>query len=183
MLGVDELGVLLDQLAVIEVPVKRPDPTAGNGVELVHLGPDPVPAPQAVSAAEPGDARSHHHHRRAPPPVARACSRRGRGRIGPRHRRHGRGRCEQEAASRQPRPDHLGRLVDAATRAPGQARGGLGLSEGGSGPARTLGPHSYPQVPGRPAISTTATDPASPAGRPGTRGQSPRARPDPSWWW
>src|ERR1700722_369411 len=62
VLRVDELRVLLDYLPIAEITAQRLDPPAGDGVELVDLGPDPVPAPQPVGAAESGDPRADDDH-------------------------------------------------------------------------------------------------------------------------
>src|SRR5580692_13027009 len=58
VLGVDELGMLLDDLAVFEVPAPCPDPAARHRVVLVDLRPDAGPGPEPVSAAQPRDARA-----------------------------------------------------------------------------------------------------------------------------
>ncbi len=55
MFGVDEFGVLLDQLPVVEESPKGPDPASRNGVVLEDVGPDPVVLPKAVGASESGD--------------------------------------------------------------------------------------------------------------------------------
>jgi hypothetical protein len=56
VLGIDELGVPLDQLPIREVAAHCADPAARHGVVLVDLGLDAVPGPQPVRAAQPGDA-------------------------------------------------------------------------------------------------------------------------------
>ena len=60
--GVDELGVLLDDLPIGEVVPQRPDPPARDDVVLVDIRLDSVLLPQRVGTSETGDAGAHDHH-------------------------------------------------------------------------------------------------------------------------
>ena len=53
MFGVDELGMLLNDLPVFEGSAQRPDPAARNRVVLVDLRLDVVLGPKPVSTAQP----------------------------------------------------------------------------------------------------------------------------------
>jgi hypothetical protein len=67
--GIDELGVLLDDLPVFEISAQRPDPAARHRVVLVDFRPDAMPGPQPVSAAQPGDPRPDDDNSRGAPAI------------------------------------------------------------------------------------------------------------------
>ena len=147
VLGVDELGVLLDQLAVVEEPAQGPDPPAGDRVPLVDLGPDPVPVPQPQRAAQPGDPGADDDHPR--------CVPRGAGRLPPpgeRGTKTGRG-GRPGRAEHGPPGDRLVQqvrgLVDPAARLPGETRHRLRPADRRTRTRRTPRSHHRPLAPAR----------------------------------
>jgi hypothetical protein len=74
VLGIDEFGVLLDELPVIEHSAQGSYPTPGQTVVFVHVGSDAVAVPQLVCATQPCDPATDDGNARA-----RSCMSAGQG--------------------------------------------------------------------------------------------------------
>ena len=153
MLGVDELGVLLDALPIGEVVPQRPDPPARDDVVLIDVRLDPMAPPQRVGASEAGNAGTHDHDARSGigwPRTRVTLAVSGPIHIGAGGRAHCSGqhgchcRCarpHEEATSGHRAVDQFGRFVHGTAGAPRVARGHLGSANHRSRPTRSPCPH------------------------------------------